>query len=423
MLARTLSPARWRLAVTSQRIGYALWFPLSVYAIARVIDAILILIAARHQIALAGGPNGPSGYYVFEPSAASPGYGSAATNWDGQWYRSIATHGYPTTIPLDTAGHTLQNQWGFYPVYPLLVGGITRITGLGFAVVAPLLSYLLGAAAITVMFRLVNQAAGRFAASATVVLVCTYMAAPVMQIAYTESLALLLLCAALLLLRNRRYGWLVPVLVTLALTRAVVLAFVPVLVVHGILRWRRRSVEPFPVSDRWRVVGLACFATAVTGLWPAIAAISTRDPTAYTQTMSSWGGTTGKLRVLTAFPLFAWAHGGAVGVAGLICIIGLMEWLVCRSGAGAWGPEARTWAGFYPIYLLLTTAPGSSSVRHMLLAFPLMWPFPEEATSKSERLRRLGMVAILAICGLATQWVWISQYLVVTGPPEVRPFP
>ena len=175
--------------------------------------------------------------------------------------------------------------------------------------------------------------------------------------------------------------------------------------------------------DRWRVVGLAGLGVAVTGLWPAIAAVTTGDPAAYTQTMSSWGGTTGKLRVLFEFPYFAWAKGGAMGIALLIIIIGLTAGLVFRRPAGVWGPEVRAWAGFYPLYLLLATAPGSSTIRHVLLAFPLMWPFPEEAASVSERRRRTAMVAILVIFGLVLQWVWISQFLVVAGPPETRPFP
>jgi hypothetical protein len=220
--------------------------PLTVYAITRLFDVVLILFAAHHQIAIPAGATGLAGYNIWEPSPASPSYGSVASNWDGQWYSSIASHGYPTTIPRDAAGQALQNQWGFYPAYPFIVGAIMRISGLGFTLVAPILSFLLGAAAMTVMFRLINQGSGPFAASATVLLTCTYMAAPAMQIAYTESLALLLLCTALLFLRNRRYGWLVPVLVILALTRAVALAFVPVLVVHGISRYRHRSQEPFP---------------------------------------------------------------------------------------------------------------------------------------------------------------------------------
>jgi len=394
-----------------------------VYAIARLVDVAFVLIAARHQIALPVGDAALAGYNTWEPSLASPGYGSVASNWDGQWYFRIATEGYPTTIPRDAAGHALQNQWGFNPAYPLLVSAIMRISGLDFVVVAPILSVLLGAAAVTVMFRLLSQSLGRFAASATVVLVCTYMAAPAMQIAYSESLALLLLCTALLLLRNQRYGWLVPVLVSLALTRTVVLAFVPVLIVHGISRYRRRSLQPFPRLDRWRVIGLAVLCVAATGLWPAIAGVTTGDASAYTQTMSSWRST-GMSQVMIEFPAFAWAEGGAAGLAVLSLLVGLMATLVFRSGARAWGPEVRAWAGFYPLYILAATAPGTSNVRHLFLAFPLMWPFPDEASSTSDRRRRVAMVAVLAICGLLAQWVWISQWLVVlTGPPGGQPFP
>lgn len=406
--------------VRRRQPSYAIWFPLAVYATTRLIDALFIVIAARHQIALSGIVEG---YHVSVPSGAHPGYQGVATNWDGQWYLSIATHGYPTTIPRDAGGHVLQNEWGFYPVYPFLAGALMRISGLGFPVVAPLLSFLLGAAAVTVMFRLLRQTCGRFTASATVLLTCTYMAATSMQIAYTESLALLLLCTSLLLLRNRRYGWLVPLLITLALTRAVALAFVPVVIVHGIYRYRHRDREPFPASEKWRLTALAVLCVAATGLWPAIAAVTTGNPGAYTQTMSSWGGTTGRLGVLIQFPLRAWSGGGVLGLAVLFFVIALTVGIVLRRGAAVWGPEVRAWAGFYPLYLLLATAAGPSTMRHLLLAFPLLWPFPEEAESRSERRRRVALVAALAICGLVLQWVWISGYLVVTGPPGGRPFP
>jgi hypothetical protein len=382
------------------------WFPLTVYAITRLIDLVFILIAARHQVNL---PQGDA-------------YGSVASNWDGQWYLRIATHGYPATLPRDAAGHVVPNQWAFYPAFPLLVGAIMRLSGLGFTVVAPILNVLLGGAAVTVMFRLINQRSGRFAASATVLLTCTYMAAPVLQIAYTESLALLLVCTALLLLRNRRYGWLIPVLVILALTRGVALAFMPVVVVHGICRYRRRFVEPFAVLDRWRVLGLACLTVALPGLWPAIAGITTRDPQAYIKTLSSYD-TQGRLHVLIAYPAFVWARGGAVGLAILLGTIALIAVIVLRSGATAWGPEVRAWAGFYPLYLLLATSPLTDAVRHLLLAFPLLWPFPDEATTTADRRRRTAFVAILATCGLLLQWVWISKFLVVTGPPSRQPFP
>jgi len=421
VLIERLSPGRSRLTGRGSFLGYPVWFPLTVYAITRLIDVVFILIAARHQIAMSAGAPGLAGYSIWEPSTASPGYGSVASNWDGQWYLRIASNGYPSAIPRDPSGHALQNQWGFYPVYPLITGAIVHISGLSAVVVAPILSVLLGAAAVTVMFRLINEVSGRFAASATVLLACTYMAAPAMQIAYTESLALLLVCTTLRLLRHRRYGWLIPVLVTLALTRAVALAFLPVVLAHGISRYRRRSVEPFPVQDRWRIFGLAGLTVAVTALWPAIAAMTTGDPGAYTQTMSSWGST-GKLRVVAEFPVFAWSE-GALGVGILLGVVTLIAVLVLRKGARAWGPEVRSWAGFYPLYLLLATGPGTSNVRHLFLAFPLLWPFPGEATTKADRGRRLAVVGILAVCGLLTQWVWVSQFLVLTGPPAGRPFP
>jgi hypothetical protein len=241
-----------------------------------------------------------------------------------------------------------------------------------------------------------------------------------MQIAYTESLALLLVCSALLLLRNRRYGWLVLVLAMLALTRGIALAFVPVLAVHGICRYRRRSQEPFPEPDRWRVAGLALLAAALTGLWPVIAAVTTGDPAAYTQTMSSWI-TTGKLRMLVGFPTYAWEQGGVVGLAVLLGIIGLTAALILRSGASAWDPEVRAWAGSYPLYLLLVTAPSTSNVRYLLLAFPLMWPFPEPAATGSERRFRVILIAGLAIVGLAMQWVWISSFLAASSPSSWYP--
>lgn len=403
---RATPTAPSKLVSIGSRLGYPVWFPITVYLAARLVDAVLILVAARHQVNL---PRGSA-------------YGSVASNWDGQWYLRIATNGYPSTVPRDAGGHALQNPWGFYPVYPFVVGATMRVSGLAFTVVAPVLSFLFGAAAMTVMFRLINQTAGRLAASATVILACTYMAAPVLQIAYTEGLALLLVCTALLLLRNRRYGWLIPVLVLLALTRAVTLAFVPVLVVHAISRYRGRSAEPFEAPDRWRVVALTCLTIALAGLWPAIAAVTTGDPEAYTQTMSSWG-TTGGLRILIEFPAFAWSQGGGVGLAALLGILALLATIVLRPGARAWGPEIRAWTGSYPLYLLLATAPGSSNVRHLLLAFPLLWPFPQEPRTTADRHRRMAVVAILALGGLLTQWVWISQFLIVTGPPAGRPYP
>src|ERR1035437_9537006 len=219
----TPSPLGSRIAAASSGNSYLVWFPLTVYAITRLFDVVLILVAARHQVDL---PKGPS-------------YGSMTSSVDGAWYLRIAAHGYPTTIPRDPGGHPLQNQWGFYPLYPFIVGAIMGITGAGFTVVAPTLSLLLGAAAVIVMFRLISQGSRRFAASATVLLTCTYMAAPAMQTAYTREP-----CPASGLHRAAAPAqpsvWLARLgLAMLGLTRGIAPAFVPLLAVHGIYRYRR----------------------------------------------------------------------------------------------------------------------------------------------------------------------------------------
>ena len=400
---------------------YAIWFPLAVYAAARLIDTIFILVAARHQIALPG-VLGLTGPYISGASPASPGYGSVATNWDGQWYHSIALNGYPSILPRQSTGTIAKNAWGFYPVYPFTVGALTRLTGLGFNLVAPLVSIVFGAAAMVVMYRLVNRTAGRFAAGATVVLLSTYMAAPVMQTAYTESLALLLTCSALLLLHGRRYTWFALVLVVLALTRPVALVFLPVVCWHGIWRYRRRDLEPFPTQDRWLVAAAGLVCLVATGLWPAIAALVTGVPMAYTLTMSSWGSP-GDARVITAWTAKAGASSGVAGWAALAGVVILLVLLTFRRGARAWGPEVRAWALAYPIFVLLTTSPGPSSPRHLFLAFPLMWPLPDHPASPSDRRLRLAVVAVLIVVGLASQWLWIDRFLVISSTATVGLFP
>lgn len=394
-----------------RRPPFAIWFPLTVYALIRLVDVGFILVAQRHQIAL---PD------LGKP--AHPGYFAVATNWDGEWYRGIALNGYPSILPRQSTGAIAKNAWGFYPAYPFTVGALTRLTGLSFNLVAPLVSFLFGAAAMVVMYRLLNQVAGRLVASATVVLACTYIASPVMQIAYTESMALLLACSALLLLHRRRYGWFALLLVLLALTRPVALVFVPVVCWHGIWRYRRRDLEPFPTRDRWLVVAVGLVCLVATGIWPAIAGLVTGVPTAYTQTMSSWGSP-GDTRVLTGWTVKAWESGGFAGSVVLAGAVFLVVLLALRRGAGAWGPEVRAWALALPLFILLSTPPGPSSPRHLFLAFPLMWPLPERSTSPTDRRLRLITFAVLIVIGLGSQWFWIDQFLVVSTTSTVGTFP
>jgi hypothetical protein len=411
----TDAPARGAL-----RVGYALWFPLLVYVLTRGLDAVFLVIAGRRQVAITGvDPN----YHLAFPSGANPGYGVVATNWDGQWYRLIAEQGYPAQLPVDAQGHVVMNSWAFFPAFPVSAGWLSRLTGLGFTTVAPILNLVLGAIAVLVMYRLLRGTVNQFAASATVVVTCVFMSAPALNLSYTEGLALLLVCLSLLLLRSRRYGWLAVTALALSLTRPIALALVPVVVAHWLARRRDPDDEAFE-RERWRVALLVPWCVAVTALWPLIAAVMTGNLVAYPRTMAAWKVYTRNVPIGSWFTREMRDHGVVLGLLLCLALPALLLFIVRRPAARAWGPEVRTWAWAYPAYLFAVTAPGPSIVRYMLLAFPLMWPVPDpEISPAAASIQRRIVLPVVVVLGLLLQWYWISQYVVIYNQPHRGPFP
>jgi hypothetical protein len=361
-------------------------------------------------------------YLLSFPSPADPSVGDVATNWDGQWYRLIAQQGYPDHLPLDAHGHVLMNTWAFFPLFPLSAGLLSRLTGLDFTIVAPLLNLALGAVAVVLMYRLL-RGVGRFAASATVVVTCVFMSAPALQLSYTEGSALLLVCLSLLLLRSRHYLWFALATLALSLTRPIALVLVPVVVAHWLARRRDPEDDSF-ATQRWRVALLVPWCVAVTALWPLLAAVVTGDLFAYPKTMTAWK-VFGK-----NIPFESWVRqeirdrGLLLGL--LLCLVlpALLVFVVRRSPARAWGSEVRTWAWAYPTYLFAVIAPGPSIVRYLLLAFPLMWPAPDSVPrSLASRAPRVVVLFVAVVVGLLLQYYWIKHYVVIDSQPHRGPFP
>jgi hypothetical protein len=418
MTVRPMSIASSRRRGTFQ-VPYELWFPLTVFAVTRAVNAVMIIAAARHQVALIGGD---PGYHLNYPSPADPGYAVVAANWDGQWYRRIADLGYPLHLPVDHTGHVAMNTWAFFPLYPVSAALLSRLTGVPFINVAPLLSVALGALAVLALYRLLRSTMGQFPASATTVLTCTFMSAPAMQLAYTESLAMLLVCVSLMMLRDRKYAAFAVGAMALALTRPIALALVPVVLAHWLARHRSHHHDPFAPAERWAVALLVPWCVAVTGLWPLIAAVVTHDGGAYLHTMSAWKGYRANTPLLSWLGYF-WRGNGVAGL--VLCVVApaLLVRVVRRPAARAWGTEVRAWAWAYPAYLFAATAPGPSMIRYLLLAFPLLWPFPDVPSSPTvARLQRVAL-PLLGLAGLLLQWFWISHFVVISHVPHKGPFP
>ena len=83
---------------------------LAVYALARVVTTTILLLVMQHQVpsGMTGGDDVPVSYFPF------------TALWDGQWYQTIAQHGYPSELPVGESGAVQQNPWAFYPLFPYL---------------------------------------------------------------------------------------------------------------------------------------------------------------------------------------------------------------------------------------------------------------------------------------------------------------
>src|ERR1017187_1237760 len=99
--ARTAVPATLRCG--RLRVPLSIWLPLTIFAMTRLYDFVVISWAARQQVALPS-PAHP-GIYQFTAHPASPGYLALITNWDGQWYERIATLGYHLPALGASGGH------------------------------------------------------------------------------------------------------------------------------------------------------------------------------------------------------------------------------------------------------------------------------------------------------------------------------
>ena len=120
--------------------------------------------------------------------------------WDATWYREIATRGY-SFEPGRAA-----NSVGYYPLYPLVVGGISRALGVSFFAAGIGFSLLCLLAALLLFGEYLCQWAGREAALPGIACLLFFPTSFYFASAYTESLFLLTTVAAILSARRGRWA-------------------------------------------------------------------------------------------------------------------------------------------------------------------------------------------------------------------------
>lgn len=345
---------RWRVLPWWARV-------IVVYSASRLVTTAFVLLLAREQ-----GANPWTG--------AQPGYFAYANIWDSRWYQLIAIGGYPTELPLTDDGHVAENAWAFLPVFPGLVRVFTAV-GMPWDVAAVLVALAAGVGAALVFHRLMSRFLEPDQAMFAVVLFCVAPVAPIMQFGYAESLGFLWLAVALLLLVDRRYGWLVPVLAIWAFTRPGALAFALTLGLHWVVRWFTRDRDPFPVRERVVVASVAAFAGVVGLAWPAIAWAATGSITAYTDTELAWRSAyIGYVELVPLTPWFQsgeWWLGQPMGTVAPIALVVAFAFALVSPWAKRLGVDIRLWLASYALYVFAVFFPQSSTFRILAPLFPI----------------------------------------------------
>jgi hypothetical protein len=135
-------------------------------------------------------------------------------SWDGSWYLSVVTSGYPHGIPKQ--GHqALSTTTGFFPLFPDLVRIVHTVSRLPYFGAAVLVTSLAGAAAASLVWLLVRQLSDTATADRACALWCFFPGAFVLTLFYAESTMLALAFGCLLALLRRRW-WVAGILAALA---------------------------------------------------------------------------------------------------------------------------------------------------------------------------------------------------------------
>ncbi|WP_323743033.1 MULTISPECIES: hypothetical protein [unclassified Rathayibacter] len=382
---------------------------LVIFVLTRVVTTIILLrFAAEQEANFWTGP--------------APSYVDFATIWDGRWYQIIAMGGYPSELPLTATGNVGENAWAFMPLYPGVVRLVMIVTGLGWATAAVAISVLCAAAACLVLYRLFRHSLTESQSLVAILFFCVAPTSPLLQLAYAESMAMLLTAIVLLLLVRRRWLAVAPVVLLLGLTRPSGLAFAAAMGLYVVYRFLRRSREPFPRADWLPVVALTAWGLVVGLLWPAIAWAATGSATAYTDTELAWRSA--YIGYQELLPFTSWFQGGAwwgtwwfgtpsLGITIVIALVLAFLGILAAPWTRRLDLFSRAWVAGYAVYLFAFFFPQSSTFRLLSPMFPLAGAL---AVPRS-LLFRIVMVAL----GIAGQVVWISICWAVVGSDWTPP--
>jgi hypothetical protein len=186
--------------------------------------------------------------FVGDPSAArftqehEPLWLYVWTRWDGQWYLNIAYGGYGF-IPYDAP---------FFPMYPMLAAGVYAVTTLPVAAAGLIVSYACLALGLVYFYKLARLDFEHGTTVRAIVTLLLYPTAFFLVAMYTESLVLLLTCAALYYARVGRWWLVAPIALMAGLSKIMAVALVVALACEALLG--DANTPQGRVGKRWRAL-------------------------------------------------------------------------------------------------------------------------------------------------------------------------
>jgi hypothetical protein len=381
----------------------------AVYVAARLVSACIFMSAALHQ-----------GLNPWFP--AKPDYWNFINIWDARWYESVMTGGYPPELPVDAAGNVQENTWAFYPLFPTLGRMLSAATGMSPAAALILIAMSAGLAASLVVYRLFRTKAAHWPALWGTAFFSTFPVSPVLQVPYAESLNLLLLAAALLLVIRRHYLWAIPAVLAMCLSRPTGVPFAATVGILFLYRaweaWleaRNRDLGTVGRSgtgrrvhsrnELWSLAVLTAVSCAGALAWPAIAWAATGDIAAYTKTETVWRGH-------DLVPFKPWfdtgtlLFGPVLGLAAPFVFVAVFGLFMASPPVRRLGTELRLWCVCYMGYLVMFLHPQTSTFRMLLPLFPLALAAALVSRSRAYRGAVITMFILLQIVWIVWLWVW-----------------
>ena len=352
--------------------------------------------------------------WEFASRRSDPSFASFSGSWDASFYRTIAQQGYPTELPLDEQGEVAVNPWAFLPVFPAVVRFVATVLGVdlagnAFFAIGLVVATIAGGGAAVLLHRIVTETVGAPNAMWAVALFCFGPTAFVLQVAYAESLMLMLVFAALLMMIRRRYLLMLPFAVVAAFTRPGVLALALGLAVTGIVRLVRER-EGFRRRERVALVVTGLVVAAAGLAWPVIADAVTGRPGAYVDTeLSWWVGFVGRQHFVPLTPWFVMAT-TFLGVAGAVLVLAVLALAVrffAKRSTRALGVEVWSYSAAYVLYLVAVFLPQQSLPRLLMPVAPLLG---HPAIAASPRLRRSLLAAGVTLQPVAVVLLWFVGY-------------